>query len=220
MKVRVVETNPWEGVEKPPVPKSAPTAPKETDIDHFFKWLDAKNWELLSLFFRIKAFVGCRTNDLCQALSSQFDAKTGTLLIKPEDDKTNQERRIKLPTDYAKRLKAVMGKTYLWERYLEDAKKYRPGRRNAKVFKPSLIYWCVDDICPQYREAHPDAYPITPHDLRRRAITLAVIANKGNVDGAAKALSIHPDTARENYIDVSQAYDTDAIFKLLEATAK
>ncbi|MCE9566467.1 MAG: hypothetical protein K8U57_30965 [Planctomycetes bacterium] len=58
------------------------------------------------------------------------------------------------------------------------------------------------------------------HDLRRRAITLAGIANKGNVDGAAKALSIHPDTARENYIDVSQAYDTDAIFKLLEATAK
>lgn len=214
----MVSANPWEQVTRPKAPSHVVTAPSEKDIEAFFKWIDAKGWELLSVFFRVKAFAGCRTDDLCQAHTDQFDPKAGALTIKAEHDKTNQERRIPLPPDLAKRLDAVKGPTYLWERYAAESMKYRPGRRNQSEFKPSLMYWFVDDVCPQYRKANPDAYPITPHDLRRRAITLAVVAAGGSVDAAAKALHIHPDTARQHYLDMEKAFDTAELFKRMAAT--
>jgi integrase len=205
--------NPWQHVTRPKPPTLVPTAPTEPDFDHFFKWIDAKGWELLSVFFRVKALSACRTEDLCQARSSQFDPKTGTLTIDAAHDKTNQEGKFPLPEDLAKRLNAIKGKTYLWERYATESQTYRPGRRNAKEFTPSLMYWFIDDVCPQYRREFPDRPHITPHDLRRRAITLTVIATGGSVDAAAKALRIHPDTARKHYLDASKAFDTDALLK-------
>lgn len=205
--------NPWDEVSRPAVPKREVTAPSEKDIDHFFKWLDSWKWELLSVFFRVKSAAGCRTADLCQARSSQFDAKTGVLTIVAEHDKTHQECRVPLDRDLAKRLDAIKGQTYLWERYAAESKKYRPGRRNAGEFRPSLMYWFVDDICPQYRKKYPDRPRITPHDLRRRAITLTVIGAKGSVDAAAAARRIHPDTARRHYLDAKKAFNTDDILK-------
>jgi hypothetical protein len=205
--------NPWRQLKRPKAPKLVPKAPTEEDIDHFFKWLDAKGWELLSVFFRVKALSACRTEDRCQARTYQFDPLKRTLTIDPEHDKTNQEGLIPLPEDLAKRLDTIKGKTYLWERYATESKKFRPGRRNAKEFKPSLIYWFVDDICPEYRREFPDRFPMTAHDLRRRAITLTVMATNGSVDAAAKALRIHPDTARKHYLDASKAFDTDTLLK-------
>ena len=167
----LANANPWEQVSRPQPPKLVPTAPTEPDIDHFFEWIDRKGWELLSVFFRIKALSACRTEDLCQARSDQFDPKAGTLNIDAAHDKTNQEGKIPLPEDLAKRLNTIKGKTYLWERYAVESQKYRPGRRNAKEFKQSLMYWFIDDVCPQYRREFPDRPHFTPHDLRRRAIT-------------------------------------------------
>jgi integrase len=206
--VGLATENPWEQVSRPTPPKIVPTAPSEPEIDHFFEWLDAKKWELLSVFFRVKAIAACRTDDLCQALSSQLHMKSKTLTIIPEHDKTHQEIKIELPEKLAKRLNKIKGETYLWERYATDSKKYRPGRRNQSVFKPSLMYWFIDDICPKYREANPDRPHITPHDLRRRGITMTVIGANGSVDAAAQALGIHPDTARKHYLDAKKAYDT------------
>ena len=213
----LAESNPWAEVRRPKPPELVPTAPTEADIAHFFEWLDCKGWELLSVFFRVKALAGCRTDDLCQVLSSQFDPKTGILTIAPEDDKTNQERKIPRPENLARRLDAIKGKTFLWQRYVEESKKYRPGRRNASEFRPSLMYWFIDDICPQYRKAFPERPHITAHDFRRRAITLTVVATGGSVDKTAEALGIHPDTARKHYLDAKKAFDTDALMKKMAA---
>ena len=75
------------------------------------------------------------------------------------------------------------------------------------------MYWFIDDVCPKYREAFPNRPHLTPHDLRRRTITLAVVASDGSVDAAAKALRIHPDTARKHYLDAAKAFDTDTLLK-------
>ncbi|MBM3982932.1 MAG: hypothetical protein FJ304_22205 [Planctomycetes bacterium] len=207
--LNLATSNPWDEIAPVAVPKLAPTAPTEKDIDQFFEWLDGKGWELLSVFFRVKALACCRTNDLCQVESHQFNPKTRTLTIKPSDDKTNRERIFPLPKDLSNRLNKLKGKTYLWERYCEDSKKYRPGRRNAKEFKPSLMYWAVGVIFPQYREAYPDRPHMTAHDLRGRGITQLVKAH--GIDASAKAIGIHPDTARRHYLDAQQAFDTNAI---------
>ncbi len=212
--IGLASANPWESVTRPVAPKSAPTAPTESDIDQFFAWVDAKGWELLSVFLRVKALAGCRTNDLCQVQSSQFDPKASTLTITSDQDKTNRERIIPLPADLASRLDKIKGTTYLWERYATDSKTFRPGRRNQAEFKPSLMYWFIDDIFPQYRKAFPDRPPITAHDLRRRAITLMVEATQ-SVDATAESLGIHPETARKHYLDAKQAYNSAELFKKL-----
>ncbi|HEV3437115.1 MAG TPA: site-specific integrase [Gemmata sp.] len=208
----LAETNPWQSVPRPDAPKIRPIAPTEADIDQFFAWVDSKGWELLSVFLRVKALAGCRTNDLCQVLSSQFDPKTRTLTITSDQDKTKRERRIPLPADLAKRLSKIQGKTYLWERYATDSKTFRPGRRNQSEFRPSLMYWFIDDIFPQYRKAFPDRPHIMAHDLRRRAITLMVEATQ-SVDATAEALGVHPETARKHYLDAQQAYNSTELFK-------
>jgi integrase len=206
--------NPWESVTRPDAPKTSPTAPTEADIDQFFAWVDSKGWELLSVFLRVKALAGCRTNDLCQVKSSQFDPKTKTLTITSDQDKTNRERKIPLPAELAKRLDKIKGTTFLWERYANESKKFRPGRRNQTEFRPSLMYWFIDDIFPQYRKAFPDRPHISAHDLRRRAITLMVGATQ-SVDATAEALGVHPETARKHYLDAQQAFNSADLFKKL-----
>ena len=105
----------------------------------------------------------------------------------------------------------IKGKTYLWERYVEESKSFCPGRRNATEFKPSVMYWFIDDIVPQYRKAFPTRPYITAHDLRRRGITLLVAAP--GLDQTAEALGIHPDTARKHYLDAQQACNSTDLFQ-------
>lgn len=91
---------------------------------------------------------GCRLNDLAQIRSDQLDPVLHTLTIRPDQDKTHRERTIPLPADLAEKLNAVKGETYLWERYLEDSKKWRPGTRSKfrEEFTPKLMYYGMQNI--------------------------------------------------------------------------
>jgi len=114
--------------------------------------------------------------------------------------------------DLAERLGAVKARVFLWDRYAEESKPHRPGRSNKAAFTPSMLYWYVADLFPEYRAAFTDRFPITPHDLRRRGITLMVRAT-GSIDQTAEAIGIHPDTARRHYLDAQQAFHSDELFK-------
>jgi len=108
------------------------------------------------------------------------------------------------------RLGALKGKTYLWERYTVDAKAL--DARALDTFRPKLLSWAIRRLFVQYQEAHPERTHITPHDLRRRAITLTVKLT-GSVDAAGVTLGVSAATAKKYYLDSEKAFDTSALMK-------
>ena len=194
---KYVRQNVWEHIDRPQVPKTKPQVPSEDEVNQFFDWLDARypTWQLPRLFVEVKALSGCRLNDLCQIKSYQLDPIKHTLTIKPDQDKTHRERTIPLPPDLSNALNAVKGNSYLWERYLEDSKKYRPGTR-AKLrtaFTPKLMYHGMQNIFREYAE---QGGKLRSHGLRKRAITLMTMATQ-NIDQTAQAIGIDAQTARK-----------------------
>ena len=212
--LRLVTENVWEDVTRPKKEKKLPRVPPEESFDELRKWLvkrfpgpDGKGWPLLQLFIDVKCLAGCRLNDLCQVKSWQFDPLARSLLITPEQDKTNQERRVVLPRELAAELDRVKGPTYLWERYCEDTAIYRPGRRRATVFKPSLMYHALQSIFREYGHAVP-RYKVKTHDFRRRAITLTSDIVGGDMTKVSEAIGVTPETARRHYLDKQRVVNT------------
>jgi hypothetical protein len=76
--------------------------------------------------------------------------------------------------DLAERLGAVKGRIFLWDRYAEESKAYRTGKTNKAEFTPSMLYWIIADIFPEYRDGVPRslpdhrARPPTPWDQAHR----------------------------------------------------
>lgn len=210
-KLGYATTNPWEDVPRPTVPKKTPVIPTEDDVAKFFAWLDEKfaGWELPRLFVEVKALSGCRLNDLCQVLSDQLDPKALTLTIRPEQDKTHRERVIPLPADLVKRLAAVKGPTYLWERYNHDAKTYRQGTKSKDEFTPDYFYNAMKSL---FRDFGKTGGKLRSHGLRKRAITLTTLATQ-SVDATAQAIGIDAQTARKYYLDAQKAFSGSELLK-------
>jgi integrase len=211
--LRLVAENVWEEVTRPKKEKRLPRVPPEEAFDKLDEWLvkkfpgpDGKGWPLLQLFIDVKSLAGCRLNDLCQVKSWQFDAQAGSLLITADQDKTNQERRVVLPPWLAARLDKVKGATFLWERYCEDSAVYRPGKRRATVFKPSVLYHAVQSIFREYGHAMPQ-HKVKTHDFRRRAITLTSDMVGGDMNKVAEAIGVTPETANRHYLDRKRVTD-------------
>lgn len=213
LKPEYVSTNPWEHIDRPTVPEKKPTVPTEDDVDQFFKWLDAKypEWSLPRLFVEVKALSGCRLNDLCQIRSEQLDPVLHLLRINPDQDKTHKERIIPLPEDLTRKLNEIKGEVYLWERYLEDSKKYRPGTitKKRETFEPCLMYHAMQSI---FREYAQSGGKLRSHGLRKRAITLMAMATQ-NVDQTAAAIGVSAQTARKHYLDAKRAFDGQELLK-------
>jgi integrase len=203
--------NPWEDIPRPQVPKKSPVIPTDDEVADFFKWLEVKfpGWELPRLFVEVKALSGCRLNDLCQVLSDQLDAKAMTLTIRPEHDKTHRERVIPLPADLVARLEAIMGRTYLWERYNLDAKTYRRGTKSKDEFTPEYFYNAMKCL---FRDFGKTGGKLRSHGLRKRAITLTTLATQ-SVDATAQAIGIDAQTARKYYLDASKAFSGSELLK-------
>lgn len=203
--------NPWSDVERPKVPTTVPVTPSEGDWAQFFGWIDSKEWELMSVFLRVKSLAGCRTNDLCHVKAGQWDRRTRILTIEPEEDKTHQQRKIPLPTDLASRLNAVAGAEYLWDGYGESLR--RIGRKRVKVgFRPKRLSWAVRRIFEEYEAEHPDRTKLTPHDLRGRAITILVEKTQ-SIDATAEALNVTAATVKRHYLDRQKAFRSQELLK-------
>lgn len=218
-KLRLVGENVWVEVERPRAPKKLPRIPSEDAITYFYGWLDqrfpgsdGKGWELIKTFIDVKSLAGCRLNDLCQVKTWQFDPKAGTVLITPDQDKTNQERRITLPTQLVEILDRVKGPTYLWEQYTTDSAVFRPGRRRKTEFSPAVMYHALQSIFREYGTACPD-HKVKSHDFRRRAITLTAMSLNGNWEAVAGAIPVTAETARKHYFDTKRALDAAAVQK-------
>lgn len=207
-----VTENPWRGVSKPETERRRKPVPSEDQVAHFFAWVDARypGWTVLRLFLELKAVTGCRTMDLCVLRTDQL--RDGRVVWEPHQTKQRQGRSVLLPADLYDGLRAVAGPSMMWERFVEEARHFRPARRPPLSFTPETVYHSVSNLFREYNAAHPDCPRLTPHALRRRAITLATMVT-GSLDQTAQAIGIDPQTARAYYLDAQRAFDTDAVFR-------
>lgn len=199
-----VNSNPWQSVKKPMLPKRLPSVPSEAAFAHLLSWIEErfKGWPLLTAFVRLKMVTGRRLFDLCQVRSEQL--KGDVLTIRHDQDKTGQELAFPLPADLAAVLHAVKGPIWMWEKYAPESRLYNPGSRNIKTFAPSSMYHAVKAIFRKHNKRHPE-HKVKTHDLRKRAITLISMAT-GDVDATAAALGLNPLTARTHYLDTKKAF--------------
>jgi integrase len=211
----LVQHNLWKGVKVPKAEKNKKPAPKEDHIDAFFRWVRERypEWESLHAFLDLKAVSGSRTFDLCQMKSDQLQA--GRIHFDASHSKTKESRDIPLPGELFDRLVRVKGRVHLWEGLFHQIGVYRKMSNGLPdAFSPRTIYHVVNNIFREFSDSHPALPRLSPHALRRRAITRVVMAT-GNVDLTAQAIGLHPQTARTYYLDAKQAFDTDGVFKAL-----
>ncbi len=103
---------------------------------------------------------------------------------------------------------------YLRGSYLADSRTHRPGLKNISrsEFDPGLMYNAVKSIFRAFKES---GGKLKSHGLRKRAITLTVLATQ-SVDQTAAAIGIDPATARKYFVEANVAFDER---KLLESMA-
>jgi integrase len=209
----LVRDNPWKDVRPPKTDKKRKPVPEEADIESFFAWVRKRypKWERLHAILELKAMSGCRTLDIVQLRSEQLRA--GRVVWTPNQTKQREGRAVLVPDELFGRLVRIAGPVYLWEGFLEDLKEYRPSKnRPPEKFDPMTVYWVLGNIFREYSDAHPGRRRLTPHALRRRAITLVTVTTQ-SVDATAAAIGINPATARAYYLDAQRAFNTDEVFK-------
>jgi integrase len=211
----VGRTNPWDEIDVGKLPKASVSIPTEQTVTSYFKWLHERypEWELIHLFFDVKALSGCRLMDLCKAKSSNLDVKGLTLTIPPEDDKTATERIIPLPLDTVTALDRIKGEKWLWARYAAEAKKWRWGTRSSDEFTPERLANGVKNIAKEFHQA--TGLKVKSHDFRRRAITLFAKAT-GSADAVQQTFNLNPATARKYYVASESLNARDVLAKMAD----
>lgn len=203
--------NPWKGAPVPKGERRKKPAQTEAQIGQFMAHVKARypKWTALHAMLDLKAVTASRTADLCQLRTSEL--VRGRLVFGADITKTNTERGIQLPPDLYQTLTAVAGPTYLWEgQFWDGIREYRKQSNGLPpAFTWKTVYTVLNNIFKEYNVAHPGQPKLTPHALRRRAITRAVVALNGNTDAVANLFGVNPQTARTAYLDYQQAFDAD-----------
>lgn len=209
-----VSRNPWRGVKTEQAGKKKrkkKRAPTEEQFNHFIGWLVGRypDWTSLHALIELKSVSACRTADLCQLKTAQL--RNGRITFTADIVKTDEDRSFPLEADLDEKLQAVAGPVWLWEKLFAEIPKHRKMSNGLpSSFSWKTVKYVVNNIFREYNDAHPDRLPrLTPHALKRRAITQTVRA-LGSIDEAANALGIHPQTAKARYLDEQLAFDSDA----------
>lgn len=213
-KLGYTRANPWKEVEMPEYDVNQKHVPTEDEVGDFWNaiFLRYPTWTSLHALLDLKAVSGCRTLDICQLRSDQL--KGGRVVWTAAQIKGRTGRSVLVPDDLFQRLEQVAGPTFLWENFYADIRQHRPGRNAIPTaFNPATVYNVIANIFREYSDGHPDRPRMTPHALRRRAITQTVIELDGNLDAAAQAIGINPQTARTYYLDSERAFSTDQTFR-------
>jgi integrase len=213
-----VPDNPWKTVRKPQTDKVRKAVPTEEEINAFFVWVRNRypKWDRLHALLELKALSGCRSQDICQLRTVQL--VKGRVVWSAEQTKQREGRSVLVPDDLFGKLRRLAGPVFLWEHFLDDIRKFRPSKnRMADTFNPKTVFWVMNNIFREYVEKHPENANLTPHSLRRRAITITVTETQ-SVDATASAIGLNPATARRYYLDNQRAFNTDEIFRKLSGS--
>lgn len=194
--------------------------PTEAAVTDFFTWLAGRypGWELPRLFVTVKMLAGCRTADLCRAMT--VDLKADSLTLSAEVTKTREARTIPLPADVAADLRRVAGKVFLWERAAVECRTHRGGTRDGHAggYSPASWQTTVQNLFREFNRGRLPADRVRPHDLRARAITLVAAATQ-SVDLTAEAMGVDPLTAR-HYLEAGKAFDRSSVLRAAQAVLR
>lgn len=217
--LEIVPGNPWEDVLPPKADKLPVRYATDEMIQHFYAWIARRfgGWPFPTLFLSAKAYTGCRLMDLCGLKSSQVG--DGRIVFPADLTKGRKERAVPLPADMASLLDAFKGDAWLWENDLPGlrtclAAKGHPTHQLNPVFAPQRLYYWIETLFADYREAFHDRLVLTTHMFRKRAFTLAWEAG---IDArrAAIAYGGNVDTLMEHYVSLDEQRVTDDVFARL-----
>jgi integrase len=179
----------------------------DDQVDEFFDWLAARfgDWDLPTVYFRVKAQTRCRVEDLCALPSAAVGG--GAITFTAELVKGRKARSIPISTDLFSALERIKGDRYVWEHYPAGLRKVLealewPTHRLKPEFKPRRVAGWVMTLFRAFNDARPDQPKLTSHMFRKRAFTLAKKAGIDSRD-AAVAFGCNPDTMAMHYIGVT-----------------
>jgi len=123
--------------------------------------------------------------------------------------KTREARKVPLTAELVADLRRLAGPKWLWERSLEESKRFRPNPRTKSLtaFDPSTWRWTLQNLFKEFNRGRTAETRLRPHDLQARAITIVVTAT-GSVDATAQVMGVDPQTAR-HYLDAKKAFDSE-----------
>jgi integrase len=210
----IVSTNPWSDVRRPQVEKKRKHVPTDAEIEAFRTWLRGRypQWPRLHAFIELAMLSACRLQELVGIRTNQLRDERVTWTAAQTKQKDGRTVLVTSP-DLWNQLVVLAGPTYLWEGFADDLKEFRPSKnRKAEGFTPMMVYWVIGNIFREFSEAHPDQPRLSPHSLRRRAITMVTIVTQ-SVDATAQALGVSSATVRSHYLDAQRAFNTDEVFR-------
>lgn len=196
--------------------KIPPYVPTEEHITKFFAYVRTRypQWHSLHALLSLKLQTASRSHDVTQLLSEQVrdTPEGGSLVFSAKQTKTKTDRFVPLSKELFQELQAVKGNVWLFENIVKDWPKFRPGKNAIPTtYSPRKVQALMENIFQEYSDANPDVPRISPHDFRRRTITLMVTATQ-SVDVTAQALGLNPNTARKHYLDAEAAFNARAAF--------
>ena len=153
--------NPWQQVSPPKLEKFSPRYLTPEEIQGFFAWISERwqGWRLPVLLFTVKSFLGNRILELCSLTSDQL--QEGRVVFAADETKGRKERKALLPQEVYAELKALAGRTYVWEAFPAQLRERLAalGKRSTRLradFSPQRLKWWVQDEIADYCEAHPE----------------------------------------------------------------
>lgn len=214
----LLDSNPWEGVEKPKVDEPEPRYIEPAEQQAFFDWLKTRwnGWRLPVLFFEVKAIVGRRLLQLASLPSSCL--KDGRIVFCSESNKGRRMEHARVPVALYQELLDLAGPNYLWEKYTEQLKAANDtkGRRTrSKEFTPARLKRFLQGEIDAYNKENentPGFVPFTAHNFRDTAMTKAWDAGI-DLDRAAVAYGCNRETMKKHYIRKNALAIADQVFE-------
>lgn len=222
---RLLDHDPFADVTPPKADRPTPRLVASEEAQAFLDWLECRwnGWRLPRLFLEVKALVGCRITELVAARSSGL--KEGRLHFEAVTTKGRKERAVRLPGSTFDELKAISGKTYVFEAFSEGLKDLhtRRGRlnhaRRVRGYEPQRLKDWMENQAALYFEEVPTARKFKLHNLRGTAMSVAKMAGV-SFEEAAIAFGCHPETMRQHYLALDEVAITDRVMAEIQGTGK
>lgn len=214
-KLKILTENPFADVAPPILDKPHKRIIQEAEETAFREWLSERwdAWRLPLLLLDVKSAIGCRIGELCAASK----LKDGRIVFEAETTKGRKERRCLLPAEIFTELKAIAGKTFLFERFADELREIHTRRGNlphaarVKEFAPSrLKKWLEDEAKLYFETTGADRFKL--HNFRGTFITRARMAGM-TADDIAHAAGVSPQVAREHYENTDNTAISDMVLR-------
>jgi integrase len=202
--------NLFKGYQVPKGERTKKPTPKEEQVAAFFRWVADRypDWHTLRTLLEVKAVSACRTADLCRLKTADLTPTAVTFTAAASKTKTS--RTLPLSPELAAALRASAGAEWVWQGFFDDLRRFRKQTNGLPpAFSPDTVEYVLINLFREFSDAHPGQPRLTPHAFRRRGITLTVKAMGGNIEKAAAAIGVHPQTAARHYLDEKEAFETE-----------